>query len=342
MLEDVGWHQRRARWLTVAAFIALGAGIVPMIRLVVGLSSSPTAEDPWGPLDAFVILAGVLLWAATIVCFSASRRHTRVAAALAVRQLVEEHGARVRLARVAEEAASPARLGRVVEQRGWRVIPVDELEERDRLAQLFIAARSRPGTRRERVDRFGRHVASRYARVVFVRSLTLGALIAVSAVAGTAGVAAIIAGGSARHATVTTAVVIIFTVIAVSPIVGVLLRRSPAGLLHRGGRAIAHFLARERVSLGGESEVSGDPRFAAPRAHFLSLRLCRDRPQQRPIAGNRGARHPCNRGHALGPADTHGLPDQSLSWPYHLRRLKATRPLGTLHRRGSVNGRSAV
>jgi hypothetical protein len=240
MLEDVAWHQRRARWLTVAAFIALGVGVFPMVRLGVALRSSPTAEDPWGPLDAFVIIAGVLLWAASIVWFSGARRHARVAAALAVRQLVDKEGARVRLTRVAGEAASPARLQRVVERRGWRVIPIDELEERDRLAQLFIAARNRPGTRRERVDRFGPDVASRYARVVLVRSVVLGVLIAVCAAAGVVGAAAIIAGGSERHTIVTTAVVIIFTVIAVSPIVGLLLRRSPAGLLHLGESLLPH------------------------------------------------------------------------------------------------------
>jgi len=232
LLEDVSWHQRRARWMTVAAFTGLAIGVFPLIRLAVGLRSSPTEEDPWGPLDAFVILAGILLWAGAIAGFFGARRHARVAAALAVRQLVDEHGAWVRLGRAAGEAASPARLRRMVERRGWRVIPVDGMDERNRLAQLFIAARNRPGTRRERVDRFGPEVASRYARVVIAGNVVLGVLIAVCATAGAVGVAALIAPGPATHSMVTTAVVTLFAVILLSPIVGALLRRSPVGLLH--------------------------------------------------------------------------------------------------------------
>ncbi|MBO1740479.1 hypothetical protein [Leifsonia sp. TF02-11] len=245
LLEDVGWHQRRARCLTVAAFTSLGVGVFPLIRLAVGLRSSPTEQDPWGPLDAFVILAGILLWAGAIAGFSAARRHARVAAALAVRQLVDEQGARVRLGRAAGEAASPARLRRLVERRGWRVIPVDELDERNRLAQLFIAARNRPGTRRERIDRFGPAVASRYARVVIVRNVVLGVLIAVCAAAGIVGVAALVAPGPSTHTMVTTAVVTLFTVMLLSPIVGVLLRRSPVGLLHLADTLLPQLLPRD-------------------------------------------------------------------------------------------------
>lgn len=74
LLPDVDWHQRRAYRQTVLAFVALGVGIVPMMRLAVGLRSSPTAEDPWGPVDAAVIVAGMLLWAASFVLYSAARR----------------------------------------------------------------------------------------------------------------------------------------------------------------------------------------------------------------------------------------------------------------------------
>jgi len=226
LLDDVGWHQRRASRQTVLAFVALGAGIVPMMRLVVGLRSSPTSEDPWGPIDGVVIVAGLLLWCAAAVSFSGARRHARLAAVLASCQVVDERGARVR-------NASRARiLRRQVESGAWRVIPVDDLLDRDRYFQLLIAARNRPGSRHERIQRFGGQLASRYERAVVIRRLALGVLIAVAIGAMVLGVVAIVAGGTGRHALVTTAVATLFAVIAVSPVVGILLRRSPVGLLH--------------------------------------------------------------------------------------------------------------
>jgi len=225
LLEDVRWHLRHARDLTVLAFVTLAAGVVPMMRLVVGLRSSPTAEDPWGPLDAAVIVAGVLLWILSIVSFSAARRHTRVAATLASWQLVDARGVRVR------NASRGRELRRQVERGEWGVVPVDELQETARLAQLLIAARKRPGSRNERVERFGPQVASRYARAVAAWRVALGAFIAVSIGAMAMGVAAIISGGTGRQVLVTTAVLILFAVIVVSPVVAAVLRRSPVGLL---------------------------------------------------------------------------------------------------------------
>lgn len=245
LLDDVGWHQRRARRLSVAASLALAAGVIPMIRLVVGLRSSPTTEDPWGPVDAVLIVAGILLWSAALAGFSGARRHTRVALALAARQLVDEHGARADLGPRTGEAASPTGLARLVERRGWRVVPVDELDERDRLAQLFIAARNRPGSSSERAERFGPQVASRYARVVLVRWLVASVLFAVCAGAAVVGVAGIVAGGSARQPLVTSAVIILFAVIAVSPVIGLVLRRSPAGLLGLAGTLLPQLRAQD-------------------------------------------------------------------------------------------------
>lgn len=239
LLEDVGWHLRRARDLTVLAFVALAAGVVPMMRLMVGLRSSPTAEDPWGPLDAAVIVAGVLLWVASLVSFSTARRHTRVAAALASWQLVDARGARVRNASRARE------LRRQVERGEWRVVPVDELQETARLAQLLIAARNRPGSRNERVERFGPQVASRYARTVAAWRVALGTLITVSIGAMAMGVAAIISGGTGREALVTTAVLILFAVIVVSPVVAAVLRRSPVGLLRLADPLITPLQAQD-------------------------------------------------------------------------------------------------
>lgn len=226
LLDDVGWHQGRASRQAVLAFVALGAGIVPMMRLVVGLRSSPTAEDPWGPIDGVVIVAGLLLWCAAAVSFSAARRHARLAAVLASCQVVDGRGARVR------DASRARILRRQVESGAWRVIPVDALLDRDRYFQLLIAARNRPGSRHERIQRFGRRLASRYARAVVVRRLALGVLIAVEIGATVLGVVGIFAGGTGRHALVTTAVATLFAVLAVSPVVGILLRRSPVGLLH--------------------------------------------------------------------------------------------------------------
>ena len=226
LVDDVGWHQRRASRQTVLAYVALGAGIVPMMRLVVGLRSSPTAEDPWGPIDGLVIVAGLLLWCAAAFSFSAARRHARLAAVLASCQVVDERGARVR------DASRARVLRRQVESGAWRVIPVDGLPDRVRYLQLLIAARNRPGSRHERIQRFGGRLASGYARAVVIRRLTLGALIAVAIGAMVLGVVAIVAGGAGRHALVTTAVATLFAVIAVSPVVGILLRRSPVGLLH--------------------------------------------------------------------------------------------------------------
>lgn len=226
LLDDVGWHQGRASRQAVLAFVALGAGIVPMMRLVVGLRSSPTAEDPWGPIDGVVIVAGLLLWCAAAVSFSAARRHARLAAVLASCQVVDGRGARVR------DASRARILRRQVESGAWRVIPVDALLDRDRYFQLLIAARNRPGSRHERIQRFGRQLASRYGRAVVIRRLALGVLIAVAIGATVLGVVGIVAGGTGRHALVTTAVATLFAVLAVSPVVGILLRRSPVGLLH--------------------------------------------------------------------------------------------------------------
>lgn len=226
LLDDVGWHQGRASRQAVLAFVALGAGIVPMMRLVVGLRSWPAAEDPWGPIDGVVIVAGLLLWCAAAVSFSAARRHARLAAVLASCQVVDGRGARVR------DASRARILRRQVESGAWRVIPVDALLDRDRYFQLLIAARNRPGSRHERIQRFGRRLASRYARAVVVRRLALGVLIAVEIGATVLGVVGIFAGGTGRHALVTTAVATLFAVLAVSPVVGILLRRSPVGLLH--------------------------------------------------------------------------------------------------------------
>ncbi len=226
LLDDVGWHQRRASRQTVLTFVALGAGIVPMMRLVVGMRSSPTAEDPWDPIDGVVIVAGLLLWCAAAASFSGARRHARLAAVLASCQVVDLRGARVR------DASGTRALRRQVESGAWRVIPVDGLLDRDRYIQLLIAARNRPGSRHERIERFGGQLASGYARTVVIQRLALGVLITVAIGAMVLGVVAIVAGGTGRHALVTTAVSILFAVIAVSPVVGILLRRSPVGLLH--------------------------------------------------------------------------------------------------------------
>lgn len=239
LLPDVGWHQRRAYRQTVLAFVALGVGIVPMMRLAVGLRSSPTAEDPWGPVDAAVIVTGLLLWAASFVSYSAARRHARVAAALASWQLVDERGARVR------NASRAGALRREVDRGAWRVIPLDDLGDRDRLVQLLIAARNRPGSRGERSERFGPRIASRYARAVVIRRLSLALLIAISVGATVIGVVAIIAGGTARQSRVATSVGILFAVIAVSPVVGVVLRRSPLGLLRQADALLPRLRERD-------------------------------------------------------------------------------------------------
>lgn len=163
---------------------------------------------------------------AAAVSFSAARRHARLAAVLASCQVVDQRGARVR------DASGTRVLRRQVESGAWRVIPVDGLLYRDRYFQLLIAARNRPGSRHERIERFGEQLASGYARAVVIQRLALGVLITVAIGAMVLGVVASVAGGTGRHALLTTAVSILFAVIAVSPVVGILLRRSPVGLLH--------------------------------------------------------------------------------------------------------------
>lgn len=125
------------------------------------------------------------------------------------------------------------------------MIPLDDLGERDRLVQLLIAARNRPGSRGERSERFGPQVASRYARAVVIRRVALTLLIAISVGAAVIGVVAIIAGGTARQSLVATSVGILFAVIAVSPVVGVVLRRSPVGLLRQADPLLPRLRERD-------------------------------------------------------------------------------------------------
>ncbi|OZB89845.1 MAG: hypothetical protein B7X41_00625, partial [Microbacterium sp. 14-71-5] len=69
LIEDVSWHQRAARRATGWACTALLVGSPMIGRLLIGLQADWHEVDPWGPLDAVVILSGLLCWGGAIWLF---------------------------------------------------------------------------------------------------------------------------------------------------------------------------------------------------------------------------------------------------------------------------------
>lgn len=172
LLDDVGWHQKRARRSTAWGWLLLVVGLPLMVRLVIaGLAvrADPNAPDPWGPIDSLLIVGGIVCWSAALVLFRTTAVHRRATAALCYWQIFGADGRRLPVGMLRRRVASMPRLRSWLDRRHAFVVTPHSLPDAERRAQLFQAARSRTGTRQERADRFGEPIAIDFERVRMLR-----------------------------------------------------------------------------------------------------------------------------------------------------------------------------
>ncbi|MBS1905267.1 MAG: hypothetical protein JST33_01605 [Actinobacteria bacterium] len=198
-------------------------------RLLIGLQAARGEVDPWGPMDAFVIVGGLVCWSGAAWLLVRADVHARIAAEIAHWQIVDVHGNRVAANGLRVAARSARTLRRWLIRRRARVIPIAALAARDRRSQLLIAARGRLGTTVERRASFGEGIASRYAHTVRRLRRTAGAVIALEVSAGAIAIGGVVSGGGTSPFFRIGAAVFLLIVL-LSPIIGRTVRRGPDGL----------------------------------------------------------------------------------------------------------------
>jgi hypothetical protein len=213
-------------------------------RLLIGLQADWHEVDPWGPLDAVVILSGLLCWGGAIWLFVRAEVHARMAVELAQWQIREADGTRVVAVELRGHARGARGLRRWIARRHAAVIPVTALAPRDRRTQLLIAARGRLGTDQERRASFGEGIAIGYAKGVRRARRAAAALAGAELIAGAAAVTGYVTGGGSSPLVRIGAAVFIVVVLS-SPIVGRATRRGPNGLRSLAARLLPSLQGRD-------------------------------------------------------------------------------------------------
>ncbi|MFD6698352.1 MULTISPECIES: hypothetical protein [unclassified Microbacterium] len=250
LLEDVEWHQRAARRAVGWACAGLLVGSPMIGRLLIGLQAARDEVDPWGPLDALIILAGLAFWGGAVWLLVRADVHGRTAVEIARWQIRDVDGSRVASIELHGRARGARGMRTWIAQRHATVVPIAALAPRDRGAQLLIAARSRPGTEQERRASFGEGIATGYAQGVRRARRTAAVLGGAELIVGGVAVAGFVWGGGSAALFRSSAVAFVVLVVS-SPIIGRAERGGPNGV-----RALAAGMLPSLRSRDGRLDVN--------------------------------------------------------------------------------------
>ncbi len=271
LLPDVAWYQRRAAQALLIAWILFALGLPMMIRLVVVIRATilnPHEEDPAGPIDAFVLLCGMVLEAIAVMLFHWASARRRTAAAVASWQVRGADGGRIAASALRRPISSMPRLRRWLDRRRASVVASSGLPDPERRMQLFLAARGRPGTRQERSDRFGESIAIDYERsLVLRRSVAVLISLAIICVGVIAAIGYIVDRNASGPYQVGRLMLLALPVLI--PFVGVALRRSALGF----GPVLARMMPVLRPRDGGIDRNTALAMLVKPRLHEIWTEL---------------------------------------------------------------------